>query len=245
MPFHKERRLFFKRDRGLIQKSLQVTLLSGVLVFGFAAYFFYAEFAKQYGLKYEHVMSRFAFTPQGFKADQADKVVKDRQVILPRVSIEAPLTRSSPKPTSANLRIITPEKDMRSDDHAPDTVRVISHAQSDYSEVPTGIVSNSVNMPESKKQPDIIDTAPVQGDEPYSAESSSLANEPSETELKTMVKGGQDFDETRLQPKALKSNRVSVRYPRSRAVVRRKRTSPPAPSWADQYFQKQTKQDRD
>jgi hypothetical protein len=230
MPFHKERRLFFKKDRGLIQKSLQVILLSGVFFFGFAAHFFDVE------------LSRFAFAPHGFKADQTDKVVKDRQIILTRVSREAPLTASSPKPTTANLRIVTPEKDTRSDYHAPVRVRVISHAQSDYSEVPTGIVSNGVNMPESKKPPDIVEAVRVQGDDPYSATSSSLANEPSETELTTVVKVDQDFDKARLQPKVAKSRRVSVRSRRSRAVVRRKRsrkrTSPPAATWADQYFQK-------
>jgi hypothetical protein len=239
MLFHKERRLFFKRDRGVAQKTMQIIMLGGFLLFVGSAHFFDAELATQHGSKHEQTMSKLGFAPQGVEPYQTDKTGKDRQIILTRVSVEAPLTGYPPNATSANLLIVSPEKDVRGGGDALDRFCVINHAQPDYSS--TGSFISGVNMPGSKKPPDLVEAVRVQRDGPYSATSSSLANEPSKTELTTMVKVDQDFDKARLQPKAAKSRRISVRSRRSRAVTRRKRsrnrTSPPTPNWADQYFQ--------
>ena len=219
MPFYNERRLF-KRNREVIQKPLQIILLSGVLLFGFVAHFFDAELGAQYDSKHEQAMSRFAFAPRGFDAYLADKMTKDRHVTLTRASMEMPLTGSIPNAASANLLIIT-SPGVRNDDDSLDRVRIIDAALSVYSKAPAEIASDGVNMPESRKSPGTVKAARVQEVEPHSATASWLADEPSKTALKTMVKLDQDFGKARLQPKVTKLRRVSRRSRRPRARAKR------------------------
>lgn len=239
MSFHRERRLFFKKDRGIIHKPLQLILLSGVLCVGFAAHFFDMGLSTQYGSGHEQTMSRFAFSPQGIWAFQADKAVRVRQTILTGASMEARLTTPPLVATSENPLIVSPKKNVRSDGDAPVRVRVISHSLSAYSPAPISILSDNVNIPENKKLPDVVRAVGVQRGEQHSAPTSWLDDEPPEIALTTATKVDEGVSEAKLQPKVAKPRQISVRSRRSRA--RAKRSSNPVgqslvqnlPKWAD------------
>lgn len=201
-----------------MRKPLRIILLSGVLLFGFMSQCFNAELGAQYDSKHEQTMSRFAFAPLGFGVYLAERIRKNRKVILARDPAEAPLT-VSPSATSANPSTVSSRTGVGRDNNIPIRVRVINRALSGYSKAPADISSYGVNMPESRKPPGAVKAARVQEAEPYSATSSWLANEPSEAALTTIV--NVDHGKSRLLPKVAKPRRVSVRSRRSRARARR------------------------
>lgn len=204
MPFNRDRRIFFKRDRGLYPNSRKFVFLGGALLSAALLYFLNPAPGTNERARHEPTIARFAFAPQGFASDRNGSMADDG--LLTRVSTEAPLTGSVPEPSTDTGSPAAPDE--RAGNPDGDLARAVAPAPSTP---PADVEATATEQP-----PTAAATERVEAQRPRAAVAALTVEEPSRTT--TEATAAIDVVRSRLRPAPPRSPRIErTRKPRQRA----------------------------